>query len=494
MEVVGDPGAALQEEIRAVGARSAKESTVAANRARRFVYGAAATYAVVLAGFSVLHYASYGYGRFDLGNMVQAVWSTSHGRFLETTSLTGTQMSRLGAHADPFLALLAPFWRLWPSPLLLLVLQAVAVAAGALPVYWLARKHLRSDEAPALIALAYLVFPATQFNAFTPAAGFHAVSLALPFLLFAIWFLDEDRLAPFTVVALLALTTKEEIGASVGCLGIWYALRRGHRLVGAAIFCAGIGAALVNFLVIIPHFAPTGTHPFSDRYSDVGGTPGGILHKALTDPGELVSTVATPHKAIYLALLLLPFLGFWLFEPLLLLAATPDLVINLLSSKPQQTTLEFQYTAGIAPFLIAATILGIERLRRDPTRLSFYVLAGTMCIAAYSPIYLSSADFAQAFSGDPARAAKAHAVEMVPSYAPVAASNKLAGRLSQRRFIFVFPYVKSATWLLVDAADDTMGENKAYRRAIARFVASPRWRVAFRSRGIYVLRRAGGTG
>src|SRR5439155_26776164 len=119
---------------------------------------------------------------------VQAVWSTSHGHFLEVTTLTGHQASRLGAHVDPFLALLAPFWLVWSSPVMLLVVQALGVSAGALPVYWLARKHLQSERAAAHFAFAYLLFPATQFNAFTLGTGFHSVSMAVPLILFAIWF------------------------------------------------------------------------------------------------------------------------------------------------------------------------------------------------------------------------------------------------------------------------------------------------------------------
>jgi uncharacterized membrane protein len=487
LEVAGDPGAVLQADLRAIGEESTRRAAVSAVRVRRFVYAATALYALLFAAFSLLHYFAYGYGRFDLGNMVQAIWSTAHGRFLETTSVTGTQMSRLGAHADPFLALLAPIWRVWPSPLALLLLQAIAVAAGALPVFWLARKHLASEQAGALFAVAYLIFPATQFNAFTPAAGFHSVSLALPLILFAIWFLDEGRWIPFGVCALVAASTKEEIPAAIGCLGIWYAVRHRKRLVGLAIFALGVAAALVNFLVIIPHYAPPGVQPFADRYAEVGGTPTGIVHKAVTDPMVLLQAVATGHKAVYLALLLVPFLGLWLREPLLFLGAVPDLVINLLSSKPEQTTLQFQYTAGIVPFLVVASIFGLKTLKRDPVRVSFWVLAGATCLALYSPIYLSAGDVARASGSSAVQSAKQQALAMIPESAPVAASNELAGRLSARRFIYVFPYVHGAHWVVLDRNDVTMGEPQAYRRAIAHFEARPGWRVVSASHGISVL-------
>ena len=56
--------------------------------------------------------------RFDLGNMVQAVYNTAHGHFLEITTgeLKPRQMSRLGSHVDPILALFALPWLVWPSP------------------------------------------------------------------------------------------------------------------------------------------------------------------------------------------------------------------------------------------------------------------------------------------------------------------------------------------------------------------------------------------
>src|SRR5262245_53418280 len=81
------------------------------------------------------HYVNFRLGRYDLGNMVQAVWSTAHGRPLEATNgATGEQLSRLGGHVDPILAVLTPLWIAAPSPLTLAAVQIVAVSLGAFPV------------------------------------------------------------------------------------------------------------------------------------------------------------------------------------------------------------------------------------------------------------------------------------------------------------------------------------------------------------------------
>jgi uncharacterized membrane protein len=465
----------------------------------RVVYAMTGLYALVLSGAAVVSYRAYQAPRFDNGNMVQAIWATAHGHFLRVTpsTLDVTQTSvresiRLAGHVEPFLVLMVPLWWVWASPLMLLIVQAIAVSTGALPVCWLARKHLRDEQAAAIFALAYLLYPATQFNAFTKAVGFHPVSFAVPLILFAIWFLDEDRLVAFAACALLAVSTKEEIGLGVACLGIWYAVRPGRRLVGLATFAAGVAVSLVDFLVIIPHFSPTGSNPFADRYAGVGGSPGGILHKAVTDPGALISAMATGHKAVYLVLLLFPFLGLWLREPLLFLGAVPDLIINLLSSKNLQTTIGYQYTAGIIPFVVAASIFGAAKLRRPPSRIAPAVLVGAGLLAVIvSPVRLAAGDVAEARGGNPVHAAKAHALHLIPPGVPVSASNELGGFLSTRRFIYSFPAVGRAAWVIVDANDETEMPKTLYRDDIAKFRSSARWQLVYTSHGIAVLHRIG---
>src|SRR5213083_2488226 len=177
-------------------------------RARPLLWAAMAAYAAGFAALSVLRHEAFETGRFDLGNMVQAVWSTAHGHLLQVTDLHGEQISRLAAHVDPILVVFAPLWWIWPSPDLLLAAQALALGLGALPVFWLARKHLGSARAGLGFALAYLLYPATGWLTLNE---FHPVALGTPLLLFAFWYLDEDRLLPFALAAISAAACKEEI-------------------------------------------------------------------------------------------------------------------------------------------------------------------------------------------------------------------------------------------------------------------------------------------
>jgi uncharacterized membrane protein len=446
-----------------------------------------AAYAGLFAFAAVLHYVVFRTARFDLGTMVQVISNTLHGHFLEATTLSGSQVDRLGFHVDPFLLLFAPLFWIGSSPLLLPVVQALAVASGALPVFWLARKHLHSARAGANFAFAYLLYPATQFSAFTIAASFHPMSMAVPLVLYAIWFLDEDRLVVFSFVSLLAFTTGEEIPLAIGCLGIWYAVRNGRWRFGAVVFAVGLALTLFDFMWVIPHFSQSGVNPFLGRYRAVGGTPGGMAHTLVTNPLAFVHAAATGHKAVFVGLLLLPFLGLCLLEPLLFLGAIPALAINLLSSWGNQTSIAYEDTAAIVPFVVAASIFGAARLRRHAVDVSLWALAGAAAVAIYSPIYTLPGDVGAL--GSPVVSAKARALGFVPAGVPVSASDQLGAHLSARRYSYTFPVVGRSRWIVFDANDPTYGNDGSYRRSIRKYEADKAWRIVFASHGVTVLRK-----
>src|SRR5438093_1200537 len=420
-------------------------------RARPLLWAAMAAYATGFTALSVLRHEAFETGRFDLGNMVQAVWSTAHGHLLQVTNLHGAQISRLAAHVDPILVAFAPLWWLWPSPSLLLTTQALAVALGALPLFWLARKHTGSSRAGLGFSLAYLLFPATQWMTLNE---FHPVALACPLLLFAIWYLDEDRLLPFTFFAVVAALTREEIPFVIAGLGVWYALARRRWLAGSAIAGAGIAAAGIAVDVVIPHFRH-GSASFYGRYDAVGGSASGIVRKLFSDPGQLVS-VAFDHRGThYLLDLFLPIAALALLAPLLLVALVPELALNLLSSVDAQRSIHYHYVAAEIPILFAAAAIGASRLgRRAGTAATVAVLAAFVGNYVLRPIPLWR--FVPGGETLQARGSQylwhdliaAHELHLIPAGVPVSATNALGAHLSERKRIFSFPLLGSADWVV----------------------------------------------
>ena len=302
---------------------------------------------------------------------MQAVWSTAHGRFLETTLGTGEQSSRLASHVDPLLALLTPLWLAFPSPLTLVAAQVAACALGAIPVFWLARRHV-SETAAGLLALGYLANPWLIWVALD---SIHPATLAIPLLLLAIWFLDEDRLAAFALVAVLAASAGELVGLAIAAIGVWYWLARDHRRAGLAITALGVTWTWFCLEVVIPHYADANSQYYG-LYSSVGGSPLGVLKTALTEPGSIISELVTSGDVAYLLAITAPFAGLFLLSPLLLAAAAPQLAANMLSSVGGHTDPRLHTVSVVLPFLMVATIFGIARLR--PARAT---IAATIVLA-----------------------------------------------------------------------------------------------------------------
>ena len=431
--------------------------------------------------------------------MVQAVWSTAHGHPLAVTDLQGQQISRLAAHVDPILILFAPLWWIWPSPAMLLTVQAIAVALGALPVFWLARKHLGSERAAVGFAVAYLLYPAVEWLTLNE---FHPVALATPLLLFALWYLDADRLVPFAAFAFAAALCKEQIPLVVAAFGIWYALARREWAPGLAIAVIGVAGTAISIGLVVPHFNEGASSAFYGRYDEVGGSPGGILRTALTDPGKLLAVAFDERGLDYLAALVLPLALLCLASPLVLLAA-PELAINLLSATPTQTSIHFHYTAGAIPGLIGAAIFGAALLERRRRGLAV-PLAGLAVVAALVGNYrlgplpvwreLPGGATLQAYSIHVSAhdEAAARAVDLVPDNAVVSATNSLGAHLSERHRVLSFPYVRDAEWIAADETQPGYADRVAplaTAARLARLRQNPSWRLVFSEDGVLVFRR-----
>jgi uncharacterized membrane protein len=443
-----------------------------------------AVYAAAFCALAVQEHRAFETGRFDLGNMVQAVWSTAHGRPLEVTQLDGEQINRLGAHVDPILAAFAPLWWLWPSPTMLLVVQAAVVALGAFPVFWLARKHLGSERLGSLFALAYLLYAPVQW---LPLDEFHPVALACPLLAFAVWYLDEGRLGAAVPFLALAALTKEEIPLVIAALGVWYAVARGRRLAGAAIAVSGVLLGAFYLTVVIPHFREGEAPAFYDRYDAVGGSPTGILETAVTDPLVLIRAVTEGRDLEYLLQLGLPLAGLFLAAPLLLLPALPELAANLLSEVSTQTSIEFHYTAPIAPFLVMGAVLGAARVPRLVPVVLIASVAGAVVLGP-----LRAGELRPDRVSDHDRVA-ARAVDLIPAEAPVSSTNGLGAHLSARRRVFSFPVLQEAAWVAVDLRRASYLDRRSAPSTtaipLARLLRSGAWETVLEEDGIFVLRR-----
>jgi uncharacterized membrane protein len=444
-------------------------------------------------------YLGFRLGRFDFGNMVQAVWSTAQGRPLDATNVWGEQLSRLGIHADAILALFAPFWIVAPTPVALLGIRVAAVSLGALPVFWLARRHLASERTAMLLALSYLAYPWLAWAAFQP----HPVTLAIPLLLYCIWALDADRLLAFVPFAVLTALSGELMGLTLATLGLWYAIARGRRRAGFSIATAAFAWSVIAVYVVIPAFAGAPS-TYYGYFVSVGGSPQGVIRTLFTDPGAIAAALLTSRDVLYVLALALPVAGLFALAPGMALAALPQLVANGLAGPTAMTDPRQHYTAVVIPVLMASVVMGIGRLS-DRAQVVAAKVTLALCLGVSIVVGAWPGVPGKTPEWDAVKFSPAHvdalraAVALVPADAPVSSTNKAGSHLSARRYYYSVPVLGRARWIVLDTQDPfvatpvfpVLAESQRTLDAFTRRIERDgHWKKVFAREGVLVFRKS----
>jgi uncharacterized membrane protein len=217
-----------------------------------------------------------------------------------------------------------------------------------------------------------------------------------------------------------------------------------------------------------------------------------------TDPGAILAALTTGADLGYLVLLLIPTGFLALGQPLLLLVASPQLAVNLLSAQQTSVRPWFQYVAPIVAVLVAATIVTVGRLptgARVPSCLGLTAVA-MAALAIFPPVPGRDELVFGARESASRTEAMRQALRLVPEDGSVTATNRLGAHLSARREIHLFPGGPSAEWAVLDTQDPwlhlgaTYGADAAlFRQLLGRLESDASWRLVFDQKGIHVYRR-----
>ena len=312
---------------------------------------------------TVLRYETFKATAFDLGNMDQVLWNTIHGRLFQFTNQAADWYgppTRLAVHVEPIILPLSLLYVFHADPRILLVFQSLALATGALPIFLLTRKYIPAWPLVAvLMVLGYCLSPALLgLNIF----DFHPVSLATPFLLYAVLALDYKRYGWFVLACILAASCKEDIPLYIAILGILVIWKYKLPRLGSALIVGGLLWSAIAFGVVIPHFYPGAQHNnFWYRYESLGSSPGEAIINIILHPWLLFTTFITLDRFYYVASILRSTGFLALLAPEWLLVSLPGLAENVLSTDSLTYSGVYHYNAAIIPFVMIAAIHGTQR-------------------------------------------------------------------------------------------------------------------------------------
>lgn len=455
------------------------------------VWGIAGLAAVVYSVLSLVKFANFTAGAYDLVIFDQAVRSYSQFR-LPVAIVKGVHndfgpgFTVLGDHWSPILAVLAPLYWVFDDPRTLLVAQAVLLAVAAVPLWVFARRALGGRVAYA-VAVAYTIsWPVVEAAAF----DFHEVAFVplLTAVMLERW--QAGRRSAVVAAALALLCVKEDMGLLVAGFGLVLLTQRGQRRLGGAFVVGGVAFTGLASQVLIPAFG--GRRDYYWAYGALGDGMSEAVRTIVTDPLTAVGLLGTPPVKLVTLLLLLGTTLLVAVRSPLLLMAVPLLAERMLASSFSNWWVPaYHYNAFLVVAVVAAGVDGVRRLapRRWVTAWAAGVVVfGVACVPFFSLRALADPG---SYRLDGRERAAAAAVAVVPDGVLVEAANNLAPALSGRSTVLLWDRTpRWAPWVVADTGRKSFPfTGLDEQQARVRVLEQRGYRVRFARDGYVVLSR-----
>jgi uncharacterized membrane protein len=508
--------------------------------ANRLLLALIALCAIVFSYLSVVRHYTFNTAVYDLAMYDQAVWNTSQGRPFAINLLEDTMpglTNKLGDHVEPILLPLAALYWLRSNPDVLLVVQAIALAALIWPLYQLVRNRSQSVWLAGVAVALYLLHPG-MWNALL--FDFHPATLGAVFLVFTLWMLVQRKHLAAVIFAVLAMMCKEQIGLSVALLGVYAilfvkrpstSLRSAHAVsqpqagrrawrdakwltrffrsrdwrFGLLLIALGVVWSVIALGVITPAFQPLGNSYYLNRYGRLGSTFAEVLLSPITKPDVFWLVISGPKRISYYGDLLLP-LGFLpILGAEMLLPALPDIALNTLSAFAPSRTLDYHYAVIAVPFLVLATVWGIDRLarwlgRKTPqarravlivTSAFALIAMGAYQIDRYHEFVPLSDRYAGTYTIEPRDPIGWQMAAQIPRDAIVSAQFNLLPHVSQRQRAHIFPRIEDATyvWLDTKGVIEPFQTREEYQAAVDALRTDPTFEIIAEQDGFLLFKR-----
>ena len=394
-------------------------------------YSLVAIYAAYFVALTVRTQMAMGTSAFDFGLYDQGIWLMSRGK---TPFVTLMGRNLLGDHTSFVLLPLVPLYWLFSSTSTLFVVQSIAIAAGALPVFWYSRKALQSEILGAAMVAVYLLHPAVSFTALE---NFHPDAFLGLFVGMAVYGAIERRWRIYLVFVVLAMLVKEDVALVIVPLGIWVALRRDVKR-GIATIVGALAAMAFFFFVWMKHF--TGVALRNSWRIPFGGFSG-LLETTFTRPWKLVAHLASDGRPTYLFQMLAP-VGFaFVTAPEVVAIGGVVLFTNILSTFWYQYNIEYHYSLVVVPMIVIGTAYALSRARQNARRILVALVLGTSLLSAlvWSPLPGARTEVQAWRTDHPAVPAARKLFALIPADAKISVYHQLAGQLARRQYIYSFP-------------------------------------------------------
>jgi uncharacterized membrane protein len=397
---------------------------------------------------SYAHWANFEYRTFDLAFYVQSLSQLLRGH--SKASVLGVPL--LGNHVEPIVFLILPAFFLFRHPMVLVVVQNLALAAMAPLAFHCSGRLGLSRINSLLLAIVLLITPATGYVALHE---FHPEALAPLCLLLMVDARLRGSLRIYWVAVIALLACKENMALLVAAYCAVHLLVERKRAFSELRrwYLWPLVLSILWFAlcakVITPALNSDGID-YMALYDRLGKSAGEILANSITNPQRIIAALGQSlRNGNLLWALLLPYLGLSLLTPRWLLIGAPILLQHLLSWRSSEWQIYFHYAAPLIPLFwigMAESVAGLERSSWMSGRLRaaipMFVIAA--CVAAQillGPAGSIASSIVEWSAGQSARARKLALIHQIPPSASVVAPLPYLSHLAMRENLYSLHFI-----------------------------------------------------
>lgn len=300
-------------------------------------------YATISALFilsSFLKLYSFKWNILDVGSYSNAIYNFTIGlnynSFLQTTATAD--------HFTPSLILISPLYALYPTSLWIIISKVLSYLLTPICVYWYLsirgihknKKYIITSFFGLFFLLIYSPSVSSRLFEFSPS------SLAPPFIILALIFLEKRNWKVFILISIFILGLKEHMGIFLIGFGLYEMFNKSKK-IGSFLFLIGVFFTCLMIFKIMPHFREykAFSNTIIDPFFDING------------------------KFYYLIKMFAP-LG---FLPLIFwkkgIISAPAVAVNLISGRPGMYSTNFHYDDISSTLILFSCVLIFVEIKKN---------------------------------------------------------------------------------------------------------------------------------
>ncbi|MDG1332759.1 MAG: DUF2079 domain-containing protein [Crocinitomicaceae bacterium] len=439
----------------------------------------------------------------DLGLYTNAMYDYAHGSMANMDMIWDTKELALADHFDLYLILFSPLVYLFGS-WTLLVIQIAAILVGAKGVHTYFKDQPRIALFATFFFMSYFgVFSALSYDYHSNVIG----AMAVPWLFY---FAREKRFVATLLVLIFIWIGKENMGfwMTFVMLGLALVYRKDRKssLILLGFSFASFCYFMLVIKVLMPSLSVEGEY-LHFAYESLGESMSEAFIHLITHPIDSLEIFFTNHlpnsrfdgvKAESHIILLISGVVILIRRPAYLLMLAPIYFQKFFHDQPMTWSTGAQYSIEFAPILaigVFEIIRGIEVEKRKKYSLWGVAILSLVCTfrvcdQPFDHVEESNIQFYKGrhYSRDYNIAAVSEAIEMIPDEAAVCAQNPYLPHVALRDNVFMFPYIKSAKYILVSSKEYPFPlQTEELTLEIERLKADTEWTLSFEKDGVYLF-------